>query len=39
MKHHPALLVVIGWLLGSWFGLQQLLAMFRGMRRPAAVAA
>lgn len=34
MGRHPLLLILLAWLAGSYFGLQQLLAMFRGARRP-----
>ncbi len=38
MRAHPVLLALAAWLLGSYFGLGQLLAFFSGMGRKAAPA-
>jgi len=38
MKAHPVLMAIIGWLIGSFFGLGQLLGMFQGARVKPAMA-
>jgi hypothetical protein len=39
MRGHPLLIALLGYLLGSFFGLSTVLGMLRGVTKPAAVAA
>lgn len=39
MRAHPLLIALLGWLLGSFFGLSQLMGFVGGARKPVAPAA
>lgn len=35
MRAHPLIIALLGWLLGSFFGLSQVMGFVSGARRPA----